>query len=164
MFLNKEMKKIKQHIITVQEAEKLIEKYYEGETSVAEEKLIHQFLSQKNLPEQFEAEKAIFGYFESEKPKKKVYKLPAQLKWITSAAAVAGIAVFSLIFVNQSNASNYAYIDGVKTTNKRIIKNLAQSTVKNLVAENTELETTLENIRGNNVIEAQLDVFSEIEF
>ncbi len=158
------MKKIKQHIITIQEAEKLIEKYYEGATSVAEEKQIHQFLSQKNVPEQFEVEKAIFGYFESEKPKKKVYRLPAQLKWIASAAVVVGIVVSSLIFNNHTNASNYAYIDGVKTTNKQIIKNLAQSTVRNLAAENTELEATLENIRGNNVIEAQLDVFSEIEF
>lgn len=158
------MKKIKQDIITIQEAEKLIEKYYEGETSVAEEKLIHRFLSQKNLPEQFETEKAIFGYFESEKPKKKVYRLPTQLRWIASAAAVAVIAIFSLVFVHQSNASSYAYIDGVKTTNKQIIKNLAQSTVQGLVAENNELETSLENIRGNNVIETQLDVFSEIEF
>ena len=56
------MKILKRNIISLQEVEKLIERYYEGETSVAEENLLREYLSGKNVPAQFETEKAIFGY------------------------------------------------------------------------------------------------------
>ncbi len=158
------MKKIKHTLITHQEAEKLIVKYYEGGTSVTEERQLQEFLSQKNLPAQFEAEKAMFGYFESEKPTKKRIQLPRNFKWMASAAVVAGIAFLSVIFINKPAESNYAYINGVKTTDLQMIKTLAQSTVYSLAEENTELESDLKNIRENNVIDNQLDVFSGIEF
>ena len=61
------MKLNRRNIITVDEAEKLIEKYYEGETTVAEENQLRTFLAQSNIHSQFEAEKAIFGYYESKK-------------------------------------------------------------------------------------------------
>lgn len=64
------MKITKRNNISLQEAEKLIERYYEGETSVAEENLLCEYLSGKNVPARFEAEKAILGYFASEKRRK----------------------------------------------------------------------------------------------
>ena len=61
------MKLNRRNIITVQKAEKLMEKYYEGSTTVAEENQLRTFLAQSNVPPQFEAEKTIFGYYESKK-------------------------------------------------------------------------------------------------
>ncbi len=157
------MRIIKRNIISVQEAERLIEKYYEGETSVAEEKLLHEFLSQKNLPTQFDAEKAIFGYFESAKQKKTVVFTSARLKWAASVVAVVAIFL-GILFSNQPVEANYAYVDGKKITDMQQIHALAQTTVNDLVLKNTEMEMGLEAIRQNNVIENQLDVFSDIEF
>jgi len=57
-------------LINIQEAATLVNKYYEGYTSGEEEKLLYTFLSQKNLPKQFEADKAILGYFASRKKKR----------------------------------------------------------------------------------------------
>ena len=157
------MKLLKRNIITIQEAEKLIEKYYEGETSVAEEKQIREFLSGKNVPAQFEAEKAIFGYFESEKTKKTVRFIPNFLKW-SAVASVAVVIFIAVLLTNQPVSASYAYVDGAKITDKTIIRSLAQNTVSQLATANVELEAGLENIQPSEVIEGQLDAFAGIEF
>ncbi len=157
------MKILKRHIISTQEAEKLIEKYYEGETSVAEENLLRYFLTQKNVSKQFEAEKAIFGYFESEKQEKTIAFTPNFWKW--TASAVAMVAVLLGVFLStQPGQANYAYVDGKKTTNQQVVFTLAQSTVNSILSANTELESNFENIQSNQVIEGQLDAFAEIDF
>lgn len=157
------MKIVKRNIISLQEAEKLIEKYYEGETSVAEENLLREYLSGRDVPAKFDAEKAIFGYFANAKEKKTVKLRPKVLKWVSSVAAVAAIFIGFLI-INNPFATSYAYVDGKKITDKTEILSLAQTTVGNLVSENDEVEKGLENIQSAQVIESQLDVFSEIEF
>lgn len=157
------MRIIKRNTISVQEAEKLIEKYYEGETSVAEENLLRNFLSQKNVPEQFEAEKAIFGYFESEKQKKTIAFTPNFWKWSASAVAV-GAVLLGVFLSTQPSQGNYAYVDGKKITNQQVVLTLAQSTVNSISSANNELESNFENIQSNQVIEGQLDAFAGIEF
>ncbi|HOH23401.1 MAG TPA: hypothetical protein PLH70_06905 [Bacteroidales bacterium] len=157
------MKILKRNIISLQEAEKLIERYYEGETSVAEENLLREYLSGKNVPAQFEAEKAIFGYFKSEKEKKNVRVLSKTLKWVASVAAVAAVFI-TVLLINQPSATSYAYVDGKKITNKKEILTLAQTTIDNLKPEIDEVEKGLENIQSGQVIETQLDVFAGVDF
>jgi hypothetical protein len=41
----------------------LLEKYYNGESTAEDEKLLRAFFSGSNIPEGYEAEKALFGYF-----------------------------------------------------------------------------------------------------
>lgn len=156
------MKILKRNIISLQEAEKLIEKYYEGETSVSEENLLCEYFSGKNVPAKFEAEKAIFGYFANEKEKKFVKLRPYALKWVSSIAAVA--AIFLSILFNLPSATSYAYVDGKKITNKKEIIVLAQTTVGNLVSEMDDVEKGLENIQFGQEIESQLDVFAGVDF
>jgi hypothetical protein len=147
----------------LQEAEKLIEKYYEGKTSVAEEKVLRAYLSGKNVPPQFEAEKAILGYFASEKKKKTTHLVPNALKWVASAAAVAAIFL-GILFTHQPSATSYAYVNGKKITDKDKIIALAQTTVGNLLSETDEVEKGLKNIQSDQIIESQLDVFAGVEF
>ena len=45
------------------EVKKLLEKYYEGDSSVDEELILKEFFSRDNMPEELEAEKDIFCYF-----------------------------------------------------------------------------------------------------
>ena len=51
------------HTLNFEQADKLIEKYYDGLTTVAEEKKLGYFLSQPNLPEQYKVERDILGFF-----------------------------------------------------------------------------------------------------
>ncbi len=158
-----QMKIVKRHIVSLQEAEKLIEKYYEGETSVAEEKVLREYLSGKNVPPQFEVEKAILGYFASEKEKKTARLVPNALKWMASAVAV--VAIFLVVlFTHQPSATSYAYVNGKKITDKDEIFALAQTTVGNLMSETDEVEIGLKNIQTGQTIESQLDVFAGVEF
>jgi hypothetical protein len=53
--------------ISIQEAEVLLEKYYDGLTSKEEERLLHDFLAREDVPARFHAEKAMFGYFDNQK-------------------------------------------------------------------------------------------------
>ena len=158
-----QMKIVKRNNLSLQEAEKLIEKYYEGKTSVAEEKVLRAYLSGKNVPPQFEAEKAILGYFASEKKKKTTHLVPNALKWVASAAAVAAIFL-GILFTHQPSATSYAYVNGKKITDKDEIFALAQTTVGNLMSETDEVEEGLENIQSNQTIESQLDIFAGMEF
>ncbi|HHT52797.1 MAG: hypothetical protein PHR19_03605 [Bacteroidales bacterium] len=158
------MKILKRNIISLQEVEKLIERYYEGETSVAEENLLREYLSGKNVPAQFETEKAIFGYFESEKERQTVRLVPRALKWVASAAAIAVVVFISVWLLNQPVETSYAYVDGKKITDKNEIITLAQTTIGNLVPELDEVEKGLENIQSGQVIENQLDVFAGVDF
>lgn len=158
------MKTSKRDNISFQEAEKLIEKYYEGETTVAEEKLLRKYLSGKNVPVQFEAEKAILGYFASEKEKKSVRLVPNALKWVASVAAAVVVIFLGILFNNQSSTTGYAYVDGKKITDKNEIHALARIAVGNLVSGIDEVEKGLENIQLGQTIESQLDVFAGVEF
>jgi len=45
--------------------EKLIEKFYEGNTSIGEERMLENFFSQKDVPTSMEADKGIFRYYTS---------------------------------------------------------------------------------------------------
>ena len=151
------------HTISCEQADKLITKYYDGYTTAEEEKQVRYFLSQADLPAKYQAEQAIFGYFEKEKPKKFVFIIPNYLKWASSAAVITAI-VIGFMFSNRAATANYAYVDGKKITDEKVIISLAQTTVNNLVSINTELEAGLDNIRENDMIESQLDAFSGIEF
>ena len=154
------MKLIRRNIITVDEAEKLMEKYYEGSTTVAEENQLRTFLAQSNVPPQFEAEKTIFGYYESKKDRKN-FRLQPYLRWAAAAVIAAGVIIPVSIF-QASGKTNYAYINGVKTTNTQEIISLAQTTI-NFVSDNNEVEDGLDNLKNDETIKNQLDAFSEIE-
>ena len=154
------MKLIRRNIITVDEAEKLMEKYYEGSTTVAEENQLRTFLAQSNVPPQFEAEKTIFGYYESKKDRKN-FRLQPYLRWAAAAVIAAGVIIPVSIF-QVSGKTNYAYINGVKITNTQEIISLAQTTI-NYVSDNNEVEDGLDNLKNDETIKTQLDAFSEIE-
>jgi len=142
-------------LITIQEAEVLLERYYEGFTSREEEILLGAFLSQKKLPEQFEADKAILGYFDSRKKKSKTQTIPL-LRRVSGVAAslVIGIAVIHFFVSGKSNS--FAYIDGKKITNIEQVKEQALASVQswNDSDGNSNLDT-------DELINQQLQLFTK---
>jgi hypothetical protein len=149
------------HKLNFSEADMLIEKYYEGLTTVEEEKQLRDFLSQPSLPERFEPEQAILGYFNHKKQKTHFSLLPT-IRWASAAAVIALIIIGSQLFVIERQ-SNYAYIDGKKVTDVREIKSQALASLSDISSSTDEVAEGLKSINGNELIQQQLDVFSGLE-
>lgn len=71
----------------------LLEKYFEGETSIAEENELKTYFSSADVAQHLEHYKAMFGYFSSAKEQKFEQKLPLKPKkihvmWLSVAASV----------------------------------------------------------------------------
>ena len=90
--------------------ENLVEKYFEGETTIAEEKELQTYFSSEDVAQHLEQYKAMFGYFSSAKEQKFEQKIPLQSKkrnvaWLSIAASVVvllGMFTFYNYDVNQN--------------------------------------------------------------
>ncbi|KGO79826.1 hypothetical protein IP98_02564 [Flavobacterium cauense R2A-7] len=75
--------------------EKLVEKYFSGETSVAEEKQLKDYFSSSDVAPHLEQYRAVFGYFRQAKQEQFTKTVPlhprkhSYVVWITVAASVA---------------------------------------------------------------------------
>jgi len=149
------------HKINISDADRLIERYYEGLTSLEEEKELQKFLSKPNLPERFETDKAILGYFDRKKPKKH-FNVQPYVRW-ASVAAVIGFVIVSVQLITAENRNDFAYVDGVKITNAREVKSKALASLNDISSMNNEVEDGLNNLNDDNIIEQQLDMFSGLK-
>ncbi|MEI7677586.1 MAG: hypothetical protein WCJ03_12475 [Bacteroidales bacterium] len=79
--------------------DQLLENYFEGQTTVQEEKELQRFFRQNNLPEKYRAEKAMFDYYAAEKARK-VKKVPFyRTLWVQTVAAAAVIILAFGLFL-----------------------------------------------------------------
>lgn len=141
-------------MITIQEAEILLDRYYEGLTFGKEEKLLIAFLSQKKLPEQFEADRAILNYFNSRKKKSKIKIIPL-LRWTSAAASVIiGITIVHLLISGKSDS--YAYIDGKRITNIEQVREQAFASIQSW--NNSDNNP---NLNTDDIIIQQLQLFTK---
>ena len=108
----------------------LIDKYFDGETSISEENELKDFFSSsKNIPSDLLYAKEIFSFFEIEAKQEftEEFKKTKSVKrnlllYVSGIAASLFIALF-LIFSNIKNEENkiiYAYINGKPITDKKI--------------------------------------------
>ena len=147
------------HALSFAEADKLIERYYDGLTTVAEEKELRSFLSQPNLPEQYKAERDILGFFEAKKHKPTVQIIPFK-RW-ASVAAVLVVGVVCIKFYITEQPTSYAYVDGRKITDVREVKQNALASLSELSSATDEVANGLNSMNDNSeLIDQQLDVFS----
>ena len=146
------------HALSLAEADGLIEKYYDGLTSVAEEKELRSFLSQPNLPEQYKVERDILGFFEEKKkkPKHKVQLIPFK-SW-SGVAAVLIVGVFCIKFYMTAYPTNFVYVDGEKITDVSQVKQNALASLNDLSSD--EVADGLNSLNDSELIDQQLSVFS----
>jgi len=145
--------------ITTKQANVLLEMYYEGKTSTADEKLLHEFLSQDNIPDSFEADRAIFGYFAEKKQKPKVILIPF-LKWASVAAVFLGLILFSKGLLNDKK-SDFTYINGHKYTDTQVVKDQALASLEIMSSSCNEIQESSSNLNDHDLILTQLQLFSE---
>ena len=91
--------------------ENILEKYFQGETTIAEEKELKEYFSSPNVAQHLEQYKPMFGYFSQVKQQKSTREIPLQTKkrnvaWLSIAASVIvllGIGTF--YFVSQKTTA-----------------------------------------------------------
>lgn len=143
-------------LITIDIADALLEKYYEGTTTAHEEALLQQFLTQENLPHRFEADAAIFGYIkmeqrdlvEKESTAKTFMPFPVEKHIFLSfktivAAAVCLAFVFIPLRMYQLQNKHVAYVNGVRSTDKEAVRELAWNSIESLGMEENVMEDAL---------------------
>ncbi|WP_395066331.1 hypothetical protein [Flavobacterium sp.] len=98
--------------------EELLEKYFEGETSIAEENELKVYFSSLDVAQHLKQYQTIFGYFSQAKEQQFTQEIPVQTKkrnivmWISIAASVVvmlGVGTFMFTKYNEqtTNLSEY---------------------------------------------------------
>ncbi|WP_289662706.1 hypothetical protein [Flavobacterium panacagri] len=92
--------------------EDILEKYFQGETSIAEENQLKEYFSSSNVAQHLEQYKPMFGYFSQAKEQKSTYEIPLpkprdkkrNVAWLSIAAsAVVLLGIGTYFFVNEKN-------------------------------------------------------------
>ena len=114
--------------------EKLIEKYFEGETIIAEEKELKNYFSSSNVAQHLEQYKPVFGYFSQAKQEQFSATIPLKSKkqtkvvWLSVAASVVvmlGIGLFAYQDFGQPKQENLGVIDNPEVAFRETQKALA---------------------------------------
>lgn len=113
----------------------LIEKYFEGETSIAEEKELKAYFSSSNVAQHLEQYKPVFGYFSQAKQEQFTATIPLKsgrkqkrLAWLSVAASVVvmlGIGFFAYQNTSEPTQENLGVIDDPEIAFKETQKALA---------------------------------------
>ena len=112
----------------------ILEKYFDGETSIAEEKELKDYFTSSNVAQHLEQYQPLFGYFSQAKQEQ--YKAVVPLKtekriiasWISIAAAVVvllGVGTFTFMNYNVKKSQDYGTYDDPEVAFKETQKALA---------------------------------------
>ena len=130
----------------------LLNKYFEGETTLEEERMLRTYFNQDNLPEHLKEFAPMFNYIEDERVALEVLKeisdaspaltvtkkrkaILSKSLYISAVAAACIIAVFFLFSPGKSNSNgseSYAWINGKRITDKKEIKMFAEKSLDNV--------------------------------
>jgi hypothetical protein len=100
--------------------EQLLEKYFEAQTSIAEEKELKQYFSSSDVAQHLEHYKPIFGYAVQAKQEQFTATIPLKTKkrnrvvWLSVAASAVvflGVGLFTFDSYNQSEAQDLGTIE-----------------------------------------------------
>lgn len=94
----------------------LVEKYFQGETSIAEEKELTNYFSSPNVAQHLEQYKPLFGYFSLAKEQKTKHEIPQFLSksnkkrsfvWVSLAASVVVLlGIGTYVYTNNDDLAN----------------------------------------------------------
>lgn len=113
----------------------LIEKYFEGETSIAEEKELKAYFSSSDVAQHLEQYKPVFGYFSQAKQEQFTASIPLKsgkkqkrLAWLSVAASVVvmlGVGLFAYQNTSDPTQENLGVIDDPEIAFRETQKALA---------------------------------------
>jgi hypothetical protein len=126
----------------------LIDKYFEGLTTLQEEQTLRDYFQQDNIPEELKSYQPMFQYFAEARTPARI--LPVETRratslqrkmWFAIAASVLlllGLR-FALSTYKTLPETSLAYIDGKKMTDIALIQKEALRALENLSEENEEV-------------------------
>jgi len=91
--------------------EDILEKYFQGETTIAEENQLKEYFSSPNVAQHLEQYKPMFGYFSQVKQQKSTQNIPLKTKkrnvaWISIAASVVVLlSIGTYFYVSEKNTA-----------------------------------------------------------
>jgi hypothetical protein len=91
--------------------EDILEKYFQGETTIAEENQLKEYFSSSNVAQHLEQYKPMFGYFSQVKQQKSTHEIPLQTKkrnvaWLSIAASVVVLlSIGTYFYVSEKNTA-----------------------------------------------------------
>jgi len=133
--------------------EKILEKYFEATTTVAEERKLREYFAQDSIAPHLEQYRPMFNYFSIAKEERYTKQVPLKprvnyYKWLSVAAAV--VLTFGIYFGKQyqeRKEAEYAYQE-TKKAFELLAENFGRGTEK--VAYLKEFEAAREKIYNNN--------------
>ncbi|MDR2622130.1 MAG: hypothetical protein LBC48_06065 [Dysgonamonadaceae bacterium] len=125
------------------DVEILMEKYFEGLTSLEEEQTLRDYFQREDVQPEWEMYRNMFRYFTSERERKNQMISSSRpqvkrilLRWGSIAAAACLLLAVSLrLFLNTGEAwaeTSQAYIDGKKYTDMELIRTETLKSLENL--------------------------------
>lgn len=147
----------------IQEIKQLIDQYFEGSTSCAEETMLRNYFLQENIATQLIEYRALFIALENVHYRPELFpdispilKKDDQTKRVyfrkylaRTAVAIGGIAAsFILIFllIQKSTPQNYVMINGEKFTNEEILMQTFDTSIKNVKIEMEDIFSDLQDV------------------
>lgn len=133
--------------------EKLLEKYLEASTSIAEEKELRTYFSQESVPTHLEQYAPMFQYFSMAKEERFTKPVPLKtrrdyFKWASVAAvAVLMLGIYIGKEIQEQKKIDYAYNETKKALDL-LAENFSRGTEK--VAYLNEFENAKQKIYNNN--------------
>ena len=139
----------------------LLNKYFEGETTLEEEQMLRAYFNQDNLPEHLKELAPMFDYIEDErvalevlkeisdaspaltvtKKRKAILSKPLYISVVAAACIIALFFLFSPLESNSNDSDSYAWINGKRITDREEIKMFAEKSLENVSSnENIFLE------------------------
>jgi len=138
----------------------LLTRYFDGETTCAEEREIKRFFKEEHIPSELEIYRPIFAFFEEEakqQPTKeeskaveaeraKVMKPRRHFIYTLSGIAAGLLIILSIAGIKQINQpANYVIIDGHKSTNVQLAREQAQAAFDDVSFSREDIFETLFN-------------------
>lgn len=139
--------------------EKLVEKYFEGETSIAEEKELKIYFSSNDVAQHLKQYQSIFGYFSKAKQEEFNVELPTVTKihnkkrnvviWLSIAASlVVMLGVGTLIYLDSDDSNQFVSCNSNDDPEK-----VLRETQKALALVSEKLNTGIESVNYINEYE-----------
>lgn len=118
----------------MKDIDKLLDRYFEGETSLQEESILRQYFCRLDIEERHKIHTALFHFFSEERKevtiREKKKKIPLHRWWAGIAAGLFLIVCIKLLY--NDTEKTLVYIDGKKITDEQIINIQALNSIESI--------------------------------
>lgn len=123
---------------SMEDIDKLLEKYFEGNTSLEEESMLRNYFRQSDIDESHRVYAPLFNFFSSGRKEaaieKKKRKIPLYV-WLSVAASILLLICVKSFYHDpfyNDTAKTLVYIDGKKVTDEQIMNVAALNSIQNI--------------------------------